>query len=264
MRESSPPEAVSAIGANGRPGFGRMRNVTSSASGRPGRRAPGARPETRPLPAERGELLGDGARRAVRVGLACRASSAASAVMCDSAALPPSAAASPGSPPPAASPSSRAAAAASSRSSSYDAAAKRRLRSAIACRSLLDALELSRPGVDRRDEAMEIASPARRAVPQGRGAPRRLGELGREALERCERTLRSRGERDGRAFALVGGDRRGGCVRRFCELLDMPQPFAPAEQLVLVAAAIPSVASTSACSSASRNATASASRVNSS
>src|SRR5512144_3004610 len=31
MRESSPPEAVSAAGANGRPAFGRIRNATSSA-----------------------------------------------------------------------------------------------------------------------------------------------------------------------------------------------------------------------------------------
>ena len=99
--------------------------------------------------------------------------------------------------------------------------------------TLLDALELSRPSVDRRDEAMEIG--AQLAEPHREVAELfdTWSELGREALDRCERTLRSRGERSG-AFALVRGDRRGGGVRRFCELLDMPQPFAPPEQLILV------------------------------
>ena len=57
---------------------------------------------------------------------------------------------------------------------------------------------------------------------------------------------------------------RGRGVRRLCELLDVPETLAPPEQLLLVAGAMPSVASTSACSSASRAATASASRVSSS
>ncbi len=36
MRESSPPEAVSATGANGSPLFGRMRKTASSAPAAPG------------------------------------------------------------------------------------------------------------------------------------------------------------------------------------------------------------------------------------
>ena len=40
MRDSSPPEAVSATGANGRPGFGRMRKRTSSAPVGPSSRSP--------------------------------------------------------------------------------------------------------------------------------------------------------------------------------------------------------------------------------
>ena len=39
MRDSSPPDAVSATGPNGRPGFGRIRNATSSAPVAPGSRS---------------------------------------------------------------------------------------------------------------------------------------------------------------------------------------------------------------------------------
>ncbi len=39
MRLSSPPDAVSATGANGRPGFGRMRNVTASVPVEPSSRS---------------------------------------------------------------------------------------------------------------------------------------------------------------------------------------------------------------------------------
>ena len=130
--------------------------------------------------------------------------------------------------------------------------------------SLLDALELARPGVDRRDEAMEIGADLAEPHRQIAELLDTRAELGREALERRERTLGSRGER-GRAVALVGSDRRGGGVRRFRELLDMPQSLASSRAArPRPPGAIPSVASTSACSSASRNATASASRVNSS
>ena len=72
IRESSPPEAVSATGANGRPAFGRTRNATSSAP-------VGARlalaeldPELAVAEADARELCGD--RRGERLGgrAACR------------------------------------------------------------------------------------------------------------------------------------------------------------------------------------------------
>ena len=99
---------------------------------------------------------------------------------------------------------------------------------------LLDALERARLGVERRDEAVEIASPTSRSrTARSRSSSPLRAELGREALERRERALRARRERSG-AFALVRGDRRGGGGRRLGELLDMPQPLAPREQLLLV------------------------------
>ena len=95
-RESSPPEAVSATGPNGSPGFGRMRNATSSAPVAPGvalararrgtRRRPGRcrearsrrrrRTRPRPLSARREGLRG--ARR-TRLRLATSAAAAAAA-----------------------------------------------------------------------------------------------------------------------------------------------------------------------------------------
>ena len=59
-------------------------------------------------------------------------------------------------------------------------------------------------------------------------------ELGREPLERCDRTL---GERDetGRAVALVGGERLGGSRCRLRELRYVTQPLALGAQHVLPA-----------------------------
>ena len=98
---------------------------------------------------------------------------------------------------------------------------------------LLDALERARLGVERRDEAMEVA--AGLAQPHGEVA-QLLGsraELGRDALERGKRPLRECCERR-RALSLVGRDRRGGRARRLGELLDVSKSFAAREKLLLV------------------------------
>ncbi len=73
MRESSPPEAVSAIGANGRPGFGRMRNVTSSAPVAPASRSRSStRNSPSPMPSEASSSA-TASRERFRVRLACGA-----------------------------------------------------------------------------------------------------------------------------------------------------------------------------------------------
>ena len=59
MRESSPPDAVCATGESGRPGFGRIRNSTSSAPVGPGSRSVSARLELAVAEAEARELGGD-------------------------------------------------------------------------------------------------------------------------------------------------------------------------------------------------------------
>ena len=86
MRESSPPEAVSATGPNGSPAFGRIRNRTSSAPVAPGSRSASSTwnsPSPRPMPCElggdrRGERLCRGRAGRAQLGVDA-ASTAASA-----------------------------------------------------------------------------------------------------------------------------------------------------------------------------------------
>src|ERR671928_41799 len=67
-RDSSPPDAVSATGANGRPRFGRIRNTTSSAPDADGSPPRGSTAPPRPLPFLRRERPRGrgGARRELR------------------------------------------------------------------------------------------------------------------------------------------------------------------------------------------------------
>ena len=98
---------------------------------------------------------------------------------------------------------------------------------------LLDALERARLGVERRDEAVEVA--AGLAQPNGEVAQllRSRAELGRDALERRESPFREGRERRC-ALALVRRDRDGRRARRLGELLDVPKALAAREELLLV------------------------------
>ena len=108
------------------------------------------------------------------------------------------------------------------------------MRSAIRSSLSFDLLERTWLGVERRDEAVEVAPDL--AQPHGDVAQllRRRRELGRETLERRERALRPRRERR-RSFAILRRHRLCGVRGSLGELVDVPEPLAPRSQLALVA-----------------------------
>jgi hypothetical protein len=98
---------------------------------------------------------------------------------------------------------------------------------------LLDALERTRLGVERRGEAVEVA--AGLAQPNGEVAQllRSRAELGRDALERSKSPFRESRERRC-ALSLVRRERRGSRVRCLGEFLDVSKSLAAREELLLV------------------------------
>ena len=99
---------------------------------------------------------------------------------------------------------------------------------------LLDLLERSRVGFERREEGVQVA--AHLAEPD-RDVPelgRRRAQLGRDPLERRERALGAGSQRGG-AFALLGRDRVGRLRGRLLELGDMAEPLPLRAQRLVVA-----------------------------
>ena len=98
---------------------------------------------------------------------------------------------------------------------------------------LLDALERARLGVERGDEAVEVAPDLAQRTDRSRSSSALAPSSG--AMRSSGASARSaRGERRG-ALALVRRDRRGRGARRLGQLLDVPEPLASREQLLLVA-----------------------------
>ncbi len=263
MRDSSPPEAVSATGPNGRPAFGLIEKRTSSPPVGPGSRPVQVDPELAVAETDSGQLrrdrrrerLGGPSAGVVQLGVAAphlglcslerrlRRLDRILAVLEGDQLLP-------GRRGPL-----------QQLGEGLRAIAPPQLGQAVELR--LDLLEPTRIGLDRGEEAaqlrcglaqLQLCLPER--VPDAR-------ELGSEPLERCDCSLGRRHE-VGRTVAVVGRERCGRARCSLHELGHVPVSFTLGAQIVFVLGRDPGRILASAWSSARRAPASAASCVNSS
>ena len=233
MRESSPPEAVSAAGAKGRPGFGRMRKRTSSAPVAPRSRSPSLRRELALAEADALELPRDRLRErrgAPRAGV--RQLVGERRGPCASARPSASAAASTGSTPSASASSSarasaRARAAPRTSRSGSDASSRRCGRARPRPARAGPAPPRARPGTSGARAPSRAAGPRRRA-----GRRRRALSSGASCSSGASARSAARDEPAG-AVALVGRERLDRGADALRELGHVTKPLALAAQVVL-------------------------------
>ena len=231
-RESSPPEAVSATGANGRPGFGRIRNEASSAPDGPGSRSrSSARNSPSPMPTPRSSSA-TAAWNGPRASLRAARSSAARRSVFASAAASSSAAARAG----VVAGLDRLELAPGLRGAREQLLVARAAEAAFGVgdpvEARLDLLEAAGLGLERGEEGPEAA---RRLAQAQLGVAQLVAgalELRRDPLERRDRPLGGAGEACG-PFAVVGRERLGGRLGGGRELGDVPEPLPLGAQALL-------------------------------
>ena len=233
MRDNSPPEAVSAAGANGSPGFGRIRNAASSAPEAAGLPLTELHPKLPLSQPDAAELLGDGRRERPGGGLACGAQLRRQGVDPRPASARARAAAARGSAPPATSSSSARLGCPRQQlviARTAEAALCRRQFAPARTRSARD--DPARPPT--RQGRLAAPTPSRGVEARRREARCRRARA-RERAARAVRVRVRRRDEAGCSFAFLGGERLAGCGDSLRELGDVPKPLSLGAQRLLCA-----------------------------